>query len=104
VQIESDAAVKEKITTLEALVADKLLPQIRAEEFREIREYLPSGGVLLKSTNAVLSSDAIIDLLRDRLVARWLRNAEWRRGNGKLISLLQDKCKHIAILAEGTTS
>jgi hypothetical protein len=49
--------------------------------------------VLLKSTDAVRSPDVIIDLLRGRLGVRWLRNAEWRRGNGKLISLLQDKCK-----------
>lgn len=92
-QIESDAAIKAKNGRLQALVSETLLHQIGRAEFREIREYLPSGGVLLKSTNAVLSSDAIIDLLRDRLGERWLHNAEWRRGNGKLISLLQEKCK-----------
>jgi hypothetical protein len=92
-KIACDAAEKETTDTLNVLVVDALLPRLQAAEFREVREYLPSGGVLLKSTNAVLSSDIIIDLLRDRLGFRWLRDAEWRRGNGKLVSLLQEKCK-----------
>jgi hypothetical protein len=60
-QIARDAAV-EKTETLKERVVDALLPRSHGWEFLEIRECLPSG-VLLKSTDAVLSPDLIIDLL-----------------------------------------